>query len=353
MRSKQGERSEIDAKNVIAIIPARGGSKAIPGKNTRPVGGKPLLAWSIEQALQIPRISRVIVSTDAEEIASVSREWGAEVIKRPPEISGDTASSESSLLHALDWLLKTDNFEPDLVVFLQATSPCRGPGEIQKAIDTMTRESADSLLSVGPVHGFVWRVEMDGTIRSFSYDHLNRPRRQDAPEDLIENGSIYIFKPWVLRKFNNRLGGKIAIHRMSAFDSFQIDEPGDFELLELLMRYRRMEEWRPEMEDGTTRPQGRGTIDQSGPLSVVSSQWSSIKLLVLDFDGVMTDNRVLVSEHGQEAVFCDRGDGLGIGLVKQSGVQVLVISKEKNPVVAARCNKLGVECIQGCDNKLS
>lgn len=332
---------------IVAIIPARGGSKGIPRKNVTLLAGKPLVAHSIEQAKQTPLVTRLVVSTDDHEIASVACEWGAEVVMRPTEISGDTATSESALLHVLDYFHYQASGQsppdPDLVVFLQPTSPCRPPGDIQRAIDTLRREQADSLLSVGPVHGFVWRIEKDGSLRSFSYDHLNRPRRQDAPEDLIENGSIYVFKPWVLRQFNNRLGGKVALHRMSALDSFQIDAPGDFELLELIMAFR----------NRTTGPQNHWSTDQRGQLSVLDSQWSSIRLLVLDFDGVLTDSRVLVTEEGQEAVFCDRGDGMGIARLKQAGIEVLVISTESNPVVSARCQKLNVECIQGCDNKLA
>ena len=352
----------------LAIIPARGGSKGIPRKNLKLLAGKPLLAHSILHAKQTPSITRIVVSTDDDEIAAVAREWGAEVVPRPPEISGDKASSESALLHTLDWLLSTENYEPDLVVFLQATSPCRRPGEIQPAIDLLLRDGADSLLSVGPVHGFVWRVEKDGSTRSFSYDHLHRPRRQDAPEDLIENGSFYIFKPWVLRKYNNRLGGKITLYRMSVLDSFQIDELGDFELLEALMAYRNRttgpqdqgtgqgesRKQKAEIQDqGTTDPRDHAQRAEGGNLKPeVSGQWSRIKLLVLDFDGVLTDNRVLVNEDGREAVFCSREDGLGLEMLKKIGLTIIVISKEKNPVVAARCRKLGIQCVQGCDNKL-
>ena len=356
---------------LIAIIPARGGSKGIPGKNIRPVGGKPLLAWSIGQARQTPQITRVFVSTDSNEIAAVARDYGAEVIMRPPEISGDTASSESCLVHALDWLegakcqapsaKDASRFSisaspwasnPDLVVFLQATSPLRKPDDIQKAIETFEREQADSLFSACRVEGFVWRVEEDGTPRSFSYNHLDRPRRQDAPEDLIENGSIYIFKPWVLRRFNNRLGGKIAVYRMPALHSFQIDEPADLELIEALMASRHRTTGPQDQKLERTVASSQQSV-VSGQWSVVSGQWSVVKLLVLDFDGVLTDNRVLVQEDGTEAVYCSRVDGMGIGMLKAAGVEVIVISKEKNPVVAARCRKLDIKCIQGCDDKLA
>jgi YrbI family 3-deoxy-D-manno-octulosonate 8-phosphate phosphatase len=362
-----------DPKAILAIIPARGGSKGIPRKNLLPLAGKPLLAHSILQAKNSPSISRVVVSTDDREIAAVAVEWGAEVVLRPVELSGDTASSESALVHVLDWLKQKEGYESELVVFLQVTSPCRRPDEVEMAIEALQKENADSLLSVGPVQGFIWRVEKEGRIHSFSYDHQHRPRRQDAPEDLIENGSIYVFKPWVLRQFNNRLGGKVALHRMSAFDSFQIDEPGDFELLELIMRYRggngqpeqreariseekpcpRLQDYGPGQDDRREEFDTTGQITDSGHRSTVLRLLSPIKLLVLDFDGVLTDNRVLVGQDSSESVLCHRGDGLGIEMLKQTNIEACVLSKETNPVVAARCGKLGLECIQGCDDKLT
>lgn len=327
---------------IVAIIPARGGSKGIPGKNIRMVAGKPLLVWSIEHARQCVLISRVIVSTDSEEIAGVARLHGAEVIMRPAELSGDTASSESGLLHALDFLRTHEGYEPDLVVFLQATSPIREPDDIWRAIGTLRSEHSDSLFSACRVEGFVWRMGEDQVPRSFTYDHLNRPRRQDAPEDLLENGSIYVFKPWVLRQFNNRLGGKISVHRMPSLNSFQIDELADIELIEALQARRR----------GVSET-ATNDIVKSREIGLAFVELQPLRLLVLDFDGVLTDNRVVVSEQGTESVICDRGDGFGIALLKAAGVEVLVLSKEQNPVVQARCRKLAIECVQGCDNKLS
>lgn len=222
----------------LALIPARGGSKGIPRKNIRLIAGKPLLAYSIEHAFQTPSISRVIVSTDDAEIGEVAAEFGAEVVWRPAEISGDSATSESALVHALDHLHTTDGYQADLVVFLQATSPLRQPTDLQNAIDKLHTEQADSLLSVGPIHGFVWRESVEG-ITSLNYDYAQRPRRQDiAHTDWLENGSFYLFKPWVLRQLNNRLGGKIALYPMHALDSFQVDEPGDLELMEYLLKIR-------------------------------------------------------------------------------------------------------------------
>lgn len=314
-------------KEILAIIPARGGSKDIPRKNIQLLVGKPLLAYSIESALGTPAVNRVTVSTDDAEIGGIAKQYGAEVIWRPAEISGDTATSESALLHALDHLRDTEGYEPDLVIFVQATSPLRQSDDIQNAIETLQREGADSLFSASPLEGFIWR-STSGTIVPINYDPLLRPRRQELNEEILEeNGSIYIFKPWVLRKFNSRLGGKIAVYRMARIDSFQVDEPADLELMEQLLAMR--------------QPKSK-SLDLAG-----------IRLLVLDFDGVMTDNRVMVDQEGKEAVWCHRSDGWGIARLKEAGIEVIVLSMETNPVVAARCRKLGIECIQGCNNKLA
>lgn len=309
---------------IAALIPARGGSKGIPRKNIAPLHGKPLLAYTIEHAINTPAITRTVVSTDSPEIADVAKQYGADIVWRPQEISGDKASSELALLHVLDQLRATEQYEPDLVVFLQATSPIRQPDDIQKAIDTLIQEEADSLLSVAPFHGFLWRKGTHG-ICSFSYDYTHRQMRQDAPEDFVENGSIYIFKPQILREFHNRLGGKIAFYRMRATDSLQIDEPDDIILIEALMA------------------QG----------SKQTLNLTKIRALVLDFDGVLTDNRVLISQEGTEAVMAHRGDGWGIARLKEAGYFVFVISTEENPVVAARCQKLGIEFLQGASDKLT
>jgi YrbI family 3-deoxy-D-manno-octulosonate 8-phosphate phosphatase len=309
----------------LAIIPARGGSKGIPGKNVRPFLGEPLLAHSIRHARQAPLVTRVVVSTDDAEIAAVARQYGAEVVDRPAEISGDTAGSESALLHVLDHLEAAEGYRPELVVFLQATSPLRRPGDIQAAIEMLRREQADSLFSASPVHGFLWRMH-EGRLTSVSMDYRNRPRRQDVGEDYIENGSFYVLKPGLLREHGNRLGGKIVLFPDEPLNLFQIDEPGDLRLLERLASL--------------------GSGPPTGP------DLSGIRLLVLDFDGVMTDNRVLVHQDGTEAVWCHRGDGWGIARLKEQGVQVIVISTETNPVVAARSRKLGLEFVQSCDDKL-
>lgn len=222
---------------VLAIIPARGGSKGIPKKNLQPLAGKPLIAYTIEQALAAPTISRVVVSTDSEEIADVARQYGAEVIPRPGSLSGDEATSEAALLHCMEYLRCREGYEPDLVVFLQATSPLRSKEDIERAVETLDREKADSLFSACPLHSFVWRVGSNG-VAPVNYDPVSRPRRQEGPEHLAENGSIYVFKPWVLTSRRCRLGGAVSVYRMSALDSFQCDQPEDLPILEFLLRSR-------------------------------------------------------------------------------------------------------------------
>jgi len=221
----------------VGIVLARGGSKGVPRKNLVPLAGKPLIAYTLEQARSVPAISRLFVSTDSDEIAVVAQQCGAEIVRRPAGLSDDSASSESALIHCLDFLKRTEGLEPGLVVFLQPTSPLRSPRHIEDAIATLEREGADSLFSAGPLQGLAWRVKANEVI-PMSYDPRHRVRRQDAPEYLAENGSIYVFKSWVLRDLGCRLGGKIAVYRMAALDSFEVDDVEDIPLVEFLLRTR-------------------------------------------------------------------------------------------------------------------
>lgn len=227
-------RSGMD--KILAIIPARGGSKGILGKNLRPLMGKPLITYTIEQARQAQRVSRVVVSTDDEEIGRVAAAYGAEVVWRPEALSGDTATSESALVHVLDSLKETEDYEPDLVLFLQCTSPLRRPDDIDQALKTLETHNADSLVSVVPVVVWLWRMVGEQP-QSFNYDYHKRLRRQERPQDYNENGSIYIFKPWVLRQLNNRLGGKIALYEMDAWSNIDIESLTDLALAEWAMTH--------------------------------------------------------------------------------------------------------------------
>lgn len=225
------------AERIVAMIPARGGSKGIPGKNIVQLAGKPLIAYTVEQAVASARVGRVIVSTDSEEIAAAAEQYGASVVFRPAEISGDEATSESALKHCLDRLESREAFVPELVVFLQATSPLRTTGDIDAAIATLERDEADSLFSACPQGAFVWR-HMPTGFEPLSYDPRSRPRRQEAPIDVAENGSIYVFKPWVLKELGCRIGGRISVYMMSVLDSLQVDEIDDLPIVDIVLRAR-------------------------------------------------------------------------------------------------------------------
>jgi len=221
-------------KQIIAIIPARGGSKRVPRKNLLPLRGKPLIAYTIEQAMRSRLVSRTIVSTDDDEIAEVARQYGAEVIKRPPELSGDTASSEAALLHVVGWLAEQENYQPDILVFLQCTSPIRKESDIDNAIGAFLEKQADSLFSAYRFRKYIWQVQ-NGAASPINYDYRHRWREQDFPHQVLENGSIFVFKTSLLQEQGNRLGGKIAVYEMDELSSIQIDSEEDILLCNCIM----------------------------------------------------------------------------------------------------------------------
>lgn len=219
-------------QRIVCFILARGNSKGIPKKNLIPLAGHPLVSWSVKQAVNSKYVSECYVSSDSDEILAVAEKYGAKKIKRPDDISGDTASSESALLHAYNEVLKQDPRPVDLIVFLQPTSPVRKKDDIDRAVTTLQNEKADSLLSVRPLLDyFIWK-KTPQTAEATNFDYKNRKRRQEIEPTYLENGSIYVFKPEILLKNNNRLGGKIALHAMEPSCSFQIDDPADLGICE-------------------------------------------------------------------------------------------------------------------------
>jgi len=223
---------------IIAIIPARGGSKGIPKKNIVNFSGKPLLAWSIEDAKDSKLINDVYVSTDDKAIAEVSKDYGAKVIWRPKEISGDFSPSEDALKHAINEIYKKNPEKINYIVFLQATSPLRETKDIDNAINKIISEKADSLFSGAEIGDFlIWKKDKN-QLKSLNYNYKNRKRRQDFGKQFVENGSIYIFKPEVLFKYNNRLGGKIVISEMEFWKSFEVDNLKDLKFCQEIFKIK-------------------------------------------------------------------------------------------------------------------
>lgn len=220
----------------LAVIAARGGSKGIPNKNLIDLCGKPLLAWSIEQALAAPEITEVAVSSDSDAILAVAERFGAVGVRRPQAIAGDTASSESAWLHALDAReAATGTF--DRVVALQATSPVREGRDISGALAMFENDGFDSILSVCEVEDFFnWRLLPDGGADAVNYDWRDRRRRQEIEKRYLENGSLYVFPPAMLRETNNRLGGRIGLYVMDRHKMFQIDRPEEVQLCAAILK---------------------------------------------------------------------------------------------------------------------
>lgn len=314
----------------LAVIPARGGSKGIPRKNIRPLAGKPLLAYNIAAALGSKYIQRVVVSTDDPEIAQVAENYGAEVIWRPAEISGDSATSESALLHALETLKKQEDYVPDLLVFLQCTSPLTLAEDIDGTIAALIAQAADTSLAVIPFHYFLWKPVEDaqGLPDAIGINHHKsvRPLRQEREAQYLETGAVYVMRVPGFLQARHRFFGRTALHVMPGERRLEIDDPVDFQVAEALINAQRQKQ----------------NMDRL-PVPVSA--------LVMDFDGVFTDNRVIVHEDGSEAVTCSRSDGWGIAQLRKTGVPMLILSTETNSVVQARADKLKIPCLHGVTDK--
>jgi len=313
-----------------ALILARGGSKGIPKKNILTFAGKPLIAWSILQARDSGVVDAVLVSSDSEEILEIAAHYGAVPIKRPAELSGDSSSSEEALLHALDQFRAEQGADSKEVVFLQATSPLREPADIAAAVRAFEEQRADSLFSDAVLDDFCVWMEEGGRLKGKTFDPWARGRRQDRQPLYLETGSIYVFNPALLRETGSRLGGKIVRFTMPYWKSHEIDKLEDVELCEFYFEKHLLPYWQAQE---------------------VSFGKESVRLIVYDFDGVMTNNHVLQFQDGTEGVLVNRADGWGVGQIEKMGIPQLILSTETNPVVAARGRKLNIEVIQSCGDK--
>lgn len=225
---------------ILAIIPARGGSKGIPHKNIVNLNGKPLIAYSIQTALNSKVFDRVVVSTDSRKIARVSKSLGAEVpFLRPPHLAQDQTPGISPILHALRWLEKKEAYHPDYVMCLQPTSPLRITEDIKKATRLARRKRADSVISVSPArqHPY-WMKKIDKKGKCSDLIFLNRPllRRQSLPPVYALNGSIYLARREVLLHHRTWYTKRTYAYVMPYERSLDIDTPWDLYLADLILR---------------------------------------------------------------------------------------------------------------------
>ncbi|MEU5194924.1 N-acylneuraminate cytidylyltransferase [Streptomyces scabiei] len=348
------------ARRVLAVIPARGGSKGVPAKNLAPVGGVPLVTRAVRECLAAGLVTHVVVSTDDHAIAAAARESGAEVVLRPAAIAGDTATSEAAVLHALDAHEALHGATVDVVLLVQCTSPFILREDIDGVARALVEHGADTALTVAPFHGFVWRETTDETTdepadgahgyaeptaaqheppaasggvpttaggHGVNHDKSFRPRRQDRPQDLLETGAAYAMDAAGLRKYQHRFFGRTELVRTDPARVLEIDDPHDLARAQALA---------PLFD--ANRPGALPTHDD-------------IDAVVLDFDGTQTDDRVLIDSDGREFVSVHRGDGLGIAALRRSGLRMLILSSEQNPVVAARARKLKLPVLHGIDRK--
>ena len=310
-----------------AIIPARGGSRGVPRKNVRDLAGHPLVAHAIRAARGAAHVTDVWVSTDDPEIAEVARRYGAGVIERPEALAGSTATSESALVHAVAWLRESGHPVGDLLMMIQCTSPLTTAADLDGAVETLVEAGADSCFIAVPFHHFIWERDADGHARGVNHEGKKRKRRQDLEPQFLENGAAYLMRTESFLAAEERFCGTTVVHVVDAERALEIDDPVDFVRAEATMRAQR---------------ERARAADLPNPLHAV----------VMDFDGVFTDNHVFVFEDGREAVRADRGDGMGLELVRALDVPMVILSKERNPVVTARAKKLGIECHQSMDKKL-
>lgn len=222
--------------NILAIIPARGGSKGIPGKNIQKVGGKPLISRTINAALSSKLITRIIVSTDDELIAEIATNSRVEVVQRPSEISGDLASSEDALLHVLKILNQNEKYTPEIIVFLQCTSPFTTSNDIDSTINKLIDTGSDSVLAVAEFHHFLWLFDevLETAVGINHNDQEQRKRRQDIQTQYIEAGSVYAMKTSGFIKNKKRFFGKISMNVIPNKRVLEIDNPLDLTIADLI-----------------------------------------------------------------------------------------------------------------------
>ena len=311
---------------ILAVIPARGGSKGIPRKNIKKFAGYPLIAYSIQAALNSNYVTRTIVSTDNPEIAEIARSFGAEIpFLRPEEFAQDATLDFPVFENLLAMLFEKENYIPDFVIQLRPTSPIRPVHLVDEAIVIMLGDSEiDSVRGVVPSGQNpykMWKINQENGFMTglLSVDGNPEPyntARQALPDTYWQTGHIDVIRTNVITQQKSMSGKKIKPIHINPDYTVDIDKPSDWKRAEWLV-------W-------------NGGLDMVVPGNNRRQLPEKIELVVFDFDGVMTDDKVLVNQDGVEMVAANRRDGMGVSLMHKAGIKMIVMSSEKNLVVRER-----------------
>jgi YrbI family 3-deoxy-D-manno-octulosonate 8-phosphate phosphatase len=321
---------------ILALIPARGGSKGIPRKNIRNFAGFPLIAWSIAAGKQASCVTRVVVSTDDEEIAAVARECGAETpFLRPSALAQDNTTDLPVFEHALEWLEENEGYQPDIVIQLRPTSPIRPKDCVDHAVQIlMEHPDADCVRGVVPAgqnpHK-MWRFTGESQPMSPLLVVEGIPEPYNAPRQILpavywQTGHIDAIRVSTIKQKKSLTGEVIYPLVIDPSYAVDIDNLSDWAKYETLVH---------------------SGLEMVTPGRVKRSMPEKIDLVICDFDGVITDNRVWVDQDGRESVAAYRSDSIRIRELRDQGIEVLILSSEPNRVVEARAKKMGVEAIHG------
>ena len=315
----------------VAFIPVRGGSKSIPLKNIKLICGKPLVYWVAKAACGCKYIDKVYIATDSSKIKEEAELFKTgeetalfsklEVIGRSAESASDTASTETAMLEF------AENYEFDNIVLIQATSPLLQSADLARGFEAFAEKGTDSVLSVVPQKRFNWLIDASGFAHPANYDVYHRPRRQDFEGYLVENGAFYITSKKLLLESQNRVSGNIKAVEMKEDTFFEIDEPKDWAVIEILMK-------------------------KSG--FIAPKEIPAVKMFLTDCDGCLTDGGMYYSEYGDELKKFNTRDGMGFALLRQKGIVTGIITSENTALNRRRAEKLELDILEaGCKDKVS
>ncbi|HSL27691.1 MAG TPA: acylneuraminate cytidylyltransferase [Anaerolineales bacterium] len=321
---------------ILALIPARGGSKGIPRKNIRSFAGYPLIAWSIAAARQAACVTRIIVSTDDPEIAAIARKYEAETpFLRPSELAQDHTTDLPVFEHALEWLEQNEGYSPEVVIQLRPTSPVRPKECVDQAVQILLEHpDADCVRGVIPASQNphkMWRFAAEDQPMTPLLAVEGIPEPYNAPRQILppvywQTGHIDAIRVSTIQQKRSLTGDVIYPLVIDPRYTADIDTLSDWAKYEALVQSR---------------------LDMVTPGKVKRPIPGRIDLIICDFDGVITDNRVWVDQDGTESVAAYRSDSIRIRELRAAGIEVMILSSEPNRVVEARARKMGVEAIHG------